>query len=298
MISAMASVKPFRVGLVQMSCSTDKKENLDKAITKIRETAAAGGEVICLQELFRSQYFCREERADLFDLAEEIPGESTREIGKVAKELGVVVVASLFEKRATGLYHNTAAIIGADGELHGIFRKMHIPDDPLFFEKFYFTPGDLGFLNFDTKFGRIGVLVCWDQWYPEAARLTAMQGAHVLFYPTAIGWHPHEKAQYGAAQLDAWRTIQRAHAIANGIYVCAVNRIGFEGTPDAGLEFWGNSFVSDPFGVVLAEASHDREENLIVECDPARMEEVRRNWPFFRDRRIDAYGAITQRWAK
>ena len=298
MISTMASLNPFRVGLIQTSCSPDPQENLDKAIVKIRETAAAGGQIICLQELFRSQYFCREEKADLFDLAEEIPGPSTIAIGRIAKELGVVVVASLFEKRAAGLYHNTAAIIGADGELQGIFRKMHIPDDPLFYEKFYFTPGDLGFLNFDTAFGRIGVLVCWDQWYPEAARLTAMQGANVLFYPTAIGWHPHEKEQYGPSQLDAWRTIQRSHAIANGIYVCAVNRVGFEGTPDAGLEFWGNSFVSDPFGVVVGQASQDREEHLVVECDPARMEEVRRNWPFFRDRRIDHYGGITQRWAK
>ena len=298
MISTMASLNPFRVGLIQTSCSPDPQENLDKAIVKIRETAAAGGQIICLQELFRSQYFCREEKADLFDLAEEIPGPSTIAIGRIAKELGVVVVASLFEKRAAGLYHNTAAIIGADGELQGIFRKMHIPDDPLFYEKFYFTPGDLGFLNFDTAFGRIGVLVCWDQWYPEAARLTAMQGANVLFYPTAIGWHPHEKEQYGPSQLDAWRTIQRSHAIANGIYVCAVNRVGFEGTPDAGLEFWGNSFVADPFGVVVGQASQDREEHLVVECDPARMEEVRRNWPFFRDRRIDHYGGITQRWAK
>ena len=281
-----------------MSCSTDPQENLEKAIAKIRETAAAGGQIICLQELFHSQYFCREEKADLFDLAEEIPGPSTAVIGKIAKELGVVVVASLFEKRAAGLYHNTAAIIGADGELQGIFRKMHIPDDPLFYEKFYFTPGDLGFLNFDTAFGRIGVLVCWDQWYPEGARLTAMQGANVLFYPTAIGWHPYEKEQYGPSQLDAWRTIQRSHAIANGIYVCAVNRVGFEGTSEAGLEFWGNSFVADPFGVVVAEASHDKEENLVVECDPARMEEVRRNWPFFRDRRIDHYGGLTQRWGK
>ena len=294
----MATLQPFRVGLVQMSCSLDPKDNLDKAILKIRETARAGGQIVCLQELFRSQYFCREERADLFDLAEEIPGPSTVAIGKIAKELGIVVIASLFEKRAVGLYHNTAAVIGSDGELQGIFRKMHIPDDPLFYEKFYFTPGDLGFLNFDTAFARIGVQVCWDQWYPEGARLTAMQGANVLFYPTAIGWHPHEKEEYGPSQLDAWRTIQRSHAIANGIYVCAVNRVGFEGTADAGLEFWGNSFVADPFGIVLAEASHDKEENLVVTCDPARMEEVRRNWPFFRDRRIDHYGGITQRWAK
>jgi N-carbamoylputrescine amidase len=292
----MPNLKPFRVGLVQMSCSTHPGENLDKAIAKIRETAAAGAQIICLQELFRSQYFCREENAALFDLAETIPGPSTEAIGRIAKELGVVVIASLFEKRATGLYHNTAAILGADGELKGIYRKMHIPDDPLFYEKFYFTPGDLGFKNFDTPFGRIGVLVCWDQWYPEGARLTAMQGANILFYPTAIGWHPHEKAEFGAAQTDAWITIQRSHAIANGIYVASVNRVGFEGTPDSGLEFWGNSFVSDPFGRFLARASHDQEENLVVTCDPAQMEEVRRNWPFFRDRRIDAFGGLTQRW--
>lgn len=292
----MPNLKPFRVGLVQMSCSTHPGENLDKAIAKIRETAAAGAQIICLQELFRSQYFCREENAALFDLAETIPGPSTEAIGKVAKELGVVVVVSLFEKRATGLYHNTAAIVGADGELMGIYRKMHIPDDPLFYEKFYFTPGDLGFKNFDTPFGRIGVLVCWDQWYPEGARLTAMQGANILFYPTAIGWHPHEKGEFGAAQTDAWITIQRSHAIANGIYVASVNRVGFEGTPDSGLEFWGNSFVADPFGRFLARASHDQEENLVVQCDPAQMEEVRRNWPFFRDRRIDAFGGLTQRW--
>lgn len=288
--------KPFRVGLVQMSCSTSPDENLEKAIAKIREAAARGAQIVCLQELFRSQYFCREENAALFDLAETIPGPSTQAIGKVAKEAGVSVVASLFEKRAAGLYHNTAAVLGSDGELQGIYRKMHIPDDPLYFEKFYFTPGDTGFLNFDTPAGRIGVLVCWDQWYPEGARLTSLQGAQILFYPTAIGWHPHEKAQYGEAQRDAWITIQRAHAIANGIYVAAVNRVGFEGTAEAGLEFWGSSFVADPFGQIIAQASVDREEILVVECDPARMEEVRRNWPFFRDRRIDAYGAITNRW--
>jgi N-carbamoylputrescine amidase len=286
----------FRIGLVQTACSTSLSENLDKAAAKVREAAAGGAQIICLQELFRSQYFCRDESADLFDLAETIPGPSTDVMAKLAKELGVVIVASLFEKRATGLYHNTAAILNADGSLAGVYRKMHIPDDPLFFEKFYFTPGDLGFRNFETPFGRIGVLVCWDQWYPEGARLTAMQGADILFYPTAIGWHPAEKAQYGPSQLDAWRTIQRGHAIANGIYVAAVNRVGYEGTPERGLEFWGNSFVADPFGIILAEASHDKEEVLIVECDRARMEEVRRNWPFFRDRRIDHYGALTERW--
>ena len=286
----------FRVGLVQMSCSMVPEENLEKALVRIREAAASGAEIICLQELFRGQYFCREENAELFNLAESIPGPSTQVIGKLAKELGVVVIASLFERRAAGLYHNTAAIIGADGELTGIYRKMHIPDDPLYYEKFYFTPGDLGFLNFDTKYTRVGVLVCWDQWYPEGARLTALQGANILFYPTAIGWHPAEKEQYGAAQLDAWRTIQRSHAIANGIYVAAVNRVGFEGPPDDGLEFWGSSFVADPFGQVLAQASVGDEEILIVECDPKRMDEVRRNWPFIRDRRIDAYQPLVKRW--
>ncbi len=257
-----------------------------------------GAQIVCLQELFRSQYFCREEDARLFDLAETIPGPSTDLLCPLAAELDVVIIASLFEKRATGLYHNTAAIIDADGKLLGLYRKMHIPDDPLFFEKFYFTPGDLGFRAFDTKFGRIATLVCWDQWYPEAARLASLTGANILFYPTAIGWHPAEKAQYGAAQHDAWRTAQRAHAIANGIYVAAVNRVGFEGPPDKGLEFWGASFVSDPFGRVLAEASHDKEEILIVECDTKQMEEVRRNWPFLRDRRIDAYGDITSRFLR
>ncbi|MGC4051609.1 MAG: carbon-nitrogen hydrolase [Paludibaculum sp.] len=286
----------FRIGLVQTSCSLDPQENLDKAAARVREAAQRGAQIICLQELFRSQYFCRDESADLFDLAEPVPGPSTDVMSKLAKELGVVIVASLFERRAAGLYHNTAAILNADGALQGIYRKMHIPDDPLFFEKFYFTPGDLGFKNFETPFGRIGVLVCWDQWYPEGARLTALQGADILFYPTAIGWHPAEKAQYGAAQLDAWRTIQRGHAIANGVYVAAVNRVGFEGTPERGLEFWGNSFVADPFGVLVAEASNDKEEILVVECDRRRIEEVRRNWPFLRDRRIDFYGGITERW--
>ena len=293
---AFASDRVFQVGLVQTSCSLDPAENLQKAVEKTRQAAAKGAQIICLQELFRSQYFCRDENADLFDLAETIPGPSTEALSKVAKELNVVIIASLFERRAPGLYHNTAAVIDAGGELLGVYRKMHIPDDPLFFEKFYFTPGDTGFRNFDTKFGRIGVLVCWDQWYPEAARLSAMGGANILFYPTAIGWHPAEKAQYGAAQLSAWQTIQRSHAIANGIYVAAANRIGFEGPPERGLEFWGHSFVSDPFGQVIAEASSDGEEILIVECDVKRMDEVRRNWPFLRDRRIDSYQDITKRW--
>ena len=278
-----------------MSCSPDPQENLDKAVARVREAADRGAQIICLQELFRSQYFCREEDAQLFDLAEPIPGPSTETLSKIAKEKNVVLVASLFEKRAQGLYHNTAAMIGADGELLGLYRKMHIPDDPLYFEKFYFTPGDLGFRNFDTKFGRIATLVCWDQWYPEAARLATLGGANILFYPTAIGWHPSEKAEFGAAQFDAWRTIQRSHAIANGIFVAAVNRVGFEGPADHGLEFWGGSFVSDPFGRIMAEASHDQEEILVVECDPQHMDETRRNWPFLRDRRIDAYGQITSR---
>ena len=285
----------FRIGLVQMACSPDPNENFAKAEWRIREAAARGAQIVCLQELFRSQYFCREENAALFDLAESIPGPSTAALSRLAAELAVVIVASLFERRTAGVYHNTAVIIDADGSLAGTYRKMHIPDDPLYFEKFYFTPGDLGFRSFPTRFGRVATLVCWDQWYPEAARLAALTGAQVLFYPTAIGWHPAEKEEFGAAQHDAWRTIQRAHAIANGIYVAAVNRVGFEGPPDHGLEFWGGSFVADPFGQVVAEAPHDREEILIAECDPRRIEDVRRNWPFLRDRRIDAYGDITRR---
>ena len=290
------AAQKFRIGLVQMSCAADPNENLAKAEWKIREAAARGAQIVCLQELFRSQYFCREENHDMFALAEPIPGPSTDALGKLARDLGVVIIAPLFERRAAGVYHNTAAIIGTGGQIIGIYRKMHIPDDPLYFEKFYFTPGDLGFLNFDTPFGRIGTLVCWDQWYPEGARLSSLAGANILFYPTAIGWHPSEKAQHGAAQLDAWKTIQRAHAIANGIYVAAVNRVGFEGPRHKGIEFWGSSFVADPFGQVIAEAPLDQEEILVAECDPARMEEVRRNWPFLRDRRIDAYGPILNRW--
>ena len=286
----------FRVGLVQMSCAVDPNENLEKAVWRTREAAAQGAQIVCLQELFRSQYFCREENAELFALAEPVPGPTTETLGRIARELGVVVIASLFERRAAGLYHNTAAVIGSDGEIAGLYRKMHIPDDPLYFEKFYFTPGDLGFVNFDTRFARVGVLVCWDQWYPEAARLSSIQGANILFYPTAIGWHPAEKEQYGAAQVDAWRTIQRSHAIANGIYVAAVNRVGHEGPAGGGLEFWGSSFVADPFGGIIAEASSNKEEILIAECDPHRIEEVRRNWPFLRDRRVDAYAPILKRW--
>ena len=286
----------FTIGLIQMSCSPDPRENFVKAETRIREAAARGAQIICLQELFRSQYFCREENADFFELAEPIPGPSTEALSKLARGLNVAIIGSLFERRAAGVYHNTAAVIDADGSLLGKYRKMHIPDDPLYFEKFYFTPGDLGFPNFDTRYARIAPLICWDQWYPEGARLASLGGANILFYPTAIGWHPSEKQEFGAAQLDAWRTIQRSHAIANGVFVAAVNRVGFEGAPQSGLEFWGHSFVCDPFGQVLAEASADKEEILIVECDPSRVENVRRNWPFLRDRRIDAYSPILERW--
>jgi N-carbamoylputrescine amidase len=254
--------------------------------------------VVCLPELYRSPYFCQKEDAALFDLGETVPGPSTERLSKVAKEHGVAVVVPIFEKRAPGLYHNSAVILDADGRTAGLYRKMHIPDDPSFYEKFYFTPGDLGFKAFDTRFGKVGTLICWDQWYPEGARLTALQGAAILFYPTAIGWHPHEKASHGAAQRDAWRTIQRSHAIANGCFVAAVNRVGHERTVpgEPGREFWGTSFLCDPFGVVIAEASTDKEEILVAEVDVARMEEVRRGWPFLRDRRIDAYAGIEKRF--
>jgi N-carbamoylputrescine amidase len=281
-----------------MSMSADGSDNVRKAAARVREAAAKGANVVCLPELYRSPYFCQREDAKLFDLAETVPGPSTEALGQAAREAGVVVVVPLFERRAPGLYHNTAVILDAGGEIKGLYRKMHIPDDPAFYEKFYFTPGDLGFKAFDTKAGRIGTLICWDQWYPEGARLTALQGALVLFYPTAIGWHPHEKAEFGVAQRDAWRTVQRSHAIANGVYVAVVNRVGHEIPPEGGpgLEFWGSSFVADPFGVVVAEASTDKEEILVAKVDAARMEDVRRNWPFLRDRRIDAYGGIDKRY--
>jgi len=289
----------FTVGLVQMACSPDPRENLARAESKVKCAAGEGAQVICLPELFRSRYFCQREDAALFDLAESVPGPTTEVLGRIAREKEVVVIAPIFERRASGVYHNSAAIIDANGEVAGIYRKMHIPDDPAYYEKFYFTPGDLGFRAFDTRAGRIATLICWDQWYPEGARLAALEGASLLLYPTAIGWHPREKEMYGAAQRDAWQTIQRGHAIANGVYVAAVNRVGFEESPDApgdGLEFWGTSFISDPFGIVLKEASADREETVLAEVDLARIEETRRNWPFFRDRRIDAYGGITQRF--
>src|SRR3954469_9085989 len=257
----------INVGLIQTACSADPKTNLSKTLAATERAAKQGAKIICTQELFRSQYFCQSEDHEHFKLAEKIPGPSTEAFQKIAKKYRAVIIASLFEKRASGVYHNTAAIIDADGALLGTYRKMHIPDDPLFYEKFYFTPGDLGFRVFDTKVARLGVLVCWDQWYPEGARLTALQGADVLLYPTAIGWHPSEKAQFGAAQADAWRTIQRGHAIANGVYVAACNRIGHEGPANGGIEFWGGSFVSDPFGVVVAEASRTEEEILVVPID-------------------------------
>src|SRR5208337_2473298 len=286
-----------------MSCGPEPEQNLEKALSRVADAAGRGVQVVCLPELFQTQYFCQREDHSLFDLAESIPGPTSEKISAAARKNGVVLIASLFEKRAPGVYHNTAAIFDSDGSLRGLYRKMHIPDDPLYYEKFYFTPGDLGFRALDTSAGRLGTLVCWDQWYPEGARLTALQGANVLFYPTAIGWHPAEKAEYGAAQHDAWRTIQRAHAIANGVYVAVANRVGHETgnvlgkvAPRDGLEFWGGSFLCDPFGRVIAEGSPEDEDIVVAEVDGRLIDETRRHWPFLRDRRIDAYAAITQRW--
>jgi N-carbamoylputrescine amidase len=304
-MSGPESAGAYGVGLVQMTPTPDAQENLDRAVHLVREAAGGGAEVVCLPELFRTPYFCQVEDADTFNLAESIPGPSTRALGEVARQKKLTVIVPLFEKRAPGLYHNSAAVIGPDGAIIGIYRKMHIPDDPGYYEKFYFTPGDLGFQSFLTPVGRIGTLICWDQWYPEAARLTALRGAGILFYPTAIGWHPREKATHGAHQRDAWMTVQRGHAIANGVYVAAVNRAGLE-TPDregaqsasggAGIEFWGGTFLSDPFGVVIASAKTNGEEIVIGRVDPARIEEVRRGWPFLRDRRIDAYSGLDKRF--
>ncbi|HJQ84002.1 MAG TPA: carbon-nitrogen hydrolase [Candidatus Binatia bacterium] len=291
----MSAPTRFRVGLVQMRCTPDPAANLDAAIARTREAAARGAQVVCLPELFRSHYFPQREDHAAFDLAEPVPGPTTDALARVARETKLVIVASVFERRAAGVYHNTAAVLAPDGTLAGLYRKMHIPDDPLFYEKFYFAPGDLGFRAFDTPVGKLGTLVCWDQWYPEAARLTALAGADLLLYPTAIGWHPREKAEFGEAQVSAWQTMQRAHAIANGVYVVAVNRVGHEGPADGGIEFWGASFACDPFGVVLAEASRTEEAVLVVDCDRRHLEDVRRNWPFLRDRRIDAYAPITKR---
>jgi len=287
-----------KLGLIQTTASAQPAENLKRTLGLVERAARSGAQVICTQELFRSQYFCQSENHDFFSLAEKIPGPTTAALQKLAKKHQVVIIASLFEKRAAGVYHNTAPIIDADGSLLGIYRKMHIPDDPLFYEKFYFTPGDLGFKVWPTRYGKLGVLICWDQWYPEAARLTAMQGAEILFYPTAIGWHPSEKKEYGERQHGAWETIQRSHAVANGCFVASVNRIGHEIIPSVGgpgLEFWGQSFVAGTSGEILARASVDQEEILIVPVDLAKVDLTRTHWPFLRDRRIDAYGDLTKR---
>ncbi len=284
------------LGLIQMRCSPDPAENFSNASRRIAQAARQGARIICTPELFRSQYFCQTENHDYFKLAEPIPGPSTRELAKLARRHKVVIIASLFEKRAPGLYHNSAAILDAEGGLQGVYRKMHIPDDPLYYEKFYFTPGDLGFRAWQTAHGKIGVCICWDQWYPEAARLTALQGAAILFYPTAIGWHPGEKARHGAEQHSAWETIQRSHAIANGCYVAAVNRAGLE-RPEGGpgIEFWGQSFVAGPGGQILGKAGAENEETLLVSVDLNQVDLTRTHWPFLRDRRIDAYGDLTRR---
>jgi N-carbamoylputrescine amidase len=282
------------VGLVQMGCSSDAKENLNKAILGVREAAAKGANIVCLQELFTSLYFCDVEDYENFKLAEAIPGATTDELSVVAKETGVVIIASLFEKRAQGLYHNTTAVIDADGSYLGKYRKMHIPDDPAYFEKFYFTPGDLGYKIFETKFAKIGVLICWDQWYPEAARLTSLMGAEILFYPTAIGWATSQDEATNTEQYNAWQTIQRSHAIANGVHVVSVNRVGLE--QDGAMKFWGGSFVSNPFGSLLAKGSHEDEEVIVTEIDLDKTDSYRTHWPFLRDRRIDSYGDIVKRF--
>ncbi len=297
MAKSPSSSRKVKLGLVQMHCDSDPHANMDKALKGIEAAAKKGAQIICLQELFLSEYFCQVEDHDYFKLAETVPGPSTEKLSKLAKKLKVVIVASLFEKRAEGLYHNTAAVIDADGAYLGKYRKMHIPDDPLYYEKFYFTPGDLGFKSWTTKYGKVGVLVCWDQWYPEAARLTALQGAEILFYPTAIGWHPKEKAKYGKAQHSAWETIQRAHAVANGCYVAVVNRVGHERPVGGdGIEFFGQSFVANTSGEIIAHGSVSKEEVLIVEIDLSEVGTTRTHWPFLRDRRIDAYQDITKRY--
>ena len=283
-----------KVGLVQMSCSGDAKSNMDKAIAGIKEAAAKGANIVCLQELFTSLYFCDVEDYENFKLAEPIPGPSTDILSAVAKEAGVVVIASLFEKRAQGLYHNTTAVLDADGTYLGKYRKMHIPDDPAYFEKFYFTPGDLGYKIFETKYGKIGVLICWDQWYPEAARLTALMGAEILFYPTAIGWATSQDEATNTEQYNAWQTIQRSHAVANGVHVVSVNRVGFE--QNGAMKFWGGSFVANPFGSLIVKATHDQEEVIVTELDLSKTDSYRTHWPFMRDRRIDSYGDIVKRF--
>jgi N-carbamoylputrescine amidase len=312
----MTSNSTTRIALIQMSCAPSTAQNLDHSADLVREAARSGAQIVCLPELFRAQYFCQREDHALFALAESIPGPSTARLAAIVREHKITLITSLFERRAPGLYHNTAAVLDhasdAPDNIVGTYRKMHIPDDPLYYEKFYFAPGDLGFRAFPTSHGSIGTLVCWDQWYPEAARLTALQGANTVFYPTAIGWHPSEKAEFGAAQYSAWQTMQRAHAIANGVFVAAVNRVGHEHgdvvhdgvtiegpgdhSPASGIEFWGGSFVADPFGRILAQASHDKEETLMADLDPALVEVTRQHWPFLRDRRIDAYAGITSRF--
>ncbi len=290
--------KNFTAGLVQMQVSPDAKDNMKKAASMVKDAAKKGAQVICLPELYRAQYFCQKEDVELFKLAEPVPGPSTELFSEIAKRHKVAIIVPLFERRGPGVYHNSAAVIDKKGKVSGLYRKMHIPDDPAYYEKFYFAPGDLGFKSIETGYGKVGTLICWDQWYPEGARLTALTGAPVLFYPTAIGWHPYEKEQYGVRQRDAWMTVQRGHAVANGIYVAACNRTGFEKTVDtqAGIEFWGSSFICDPQGVILAEAPVDKETTLIAEIDLALLEDIRLNWPFLRDRRIDAYGDITKRF--
>ncbi len=287
----------MKIGLIQLACSANPAQNLERAVGQVEEAAKSGAQVICLPELFRSQYFCQKEDATLFDLAESVPGPSTETFRKIAKTHRVTILVSVFERRTAGVYHNSIAVLNDRGEMAGLYRKMHIPDDPAYYEKFYFTPGDRGFQAIKTTHACLGPLICWDQWYPEAARMTVLQGAEILLYPTAIGWHPKDKTEEGKAQRDAWMTIQRSHAIANGVFVVAVNRVGHEAPAGGdGLEFWGSSFVCDPFGVVLEQAAVDREETLVVEIDLQRIEDVRRNWPFLRDRRIDSYGGLTQRF--
>jgi len=288
----------YTIGLLQLAFSSDSKENTKKALSWVEKAAKKGANVICLPELYRSQYFCQKEDSSLFNLAEPIDGPSIEAFQKVSKKLKISIIVPIFEKRTLGIYHNSNVIIDADGSVLGVYRKMHIPDDPAFYEKYYFTPGDLGFKTFKTQFGKIGTLICWDQWFPEGARLTALKGAEVLFYPTAIGWHPSEKEKYGKAQQDSWITIQRSHAIANGVYVASANRIGFEQPVKAqdGIIFWGSSFICDPQGVILAQASEDKEEILLSEINLNHVETIRRNWPFLRDRRIDAYSEITNRF--
>ena len=296
----------FSIGLTQLPVAADREATLSSHERAIREAAGRGADIVCLQELFDAPYFCKATDPERFNFAEPIPGPTVERMQRLGKELRVVLIVPIFERRAAGVHHDSAAVLDADGAILGVYRKMHVPDDPLYYEKYYFTPGEFyehgetgergGFQTFDTKFGRIGVLICWDQWYPEAARITALMGAQVLFYPTAIGWHPTEKEELGAAQADAWRTIQRSHAIANGVYVAAANRVGFEPEPGTGgLEFFGHSFICDPFGEVLTEAGTDPAV-LVAECDPARIEDVRKNWPFLRDRRIDAYGPTSSRY--